>query len=123
MARVASLALVLLLSLGTALLGGCTTAEGESTTTSTIYLVVFMVLLFGIFYFFIIRPQRKRQQEQQRLLSDLKPGDRVITIGGIYGRIESIREDSVVLKVESGATIRVVRNGIAGKQEEASQGL
>jgi len=123
MARVTSLALVLMLSLSTALLGGCTTTEGEDTTTSTIYLVVFMVLMFGVFYFFMIRPQRKKQQEHQQLLSDLKPGDRVITIGGIYGRIESIRDDSVVLKVESGATIRVVRNGIAGKQEEAGQGL
>ena len=123
MARVTSLALVLLLTLSTAFLGGCATTEGEDTTTSTIYLVVFMVLLFGVFYFFVIRPQRKRQQEQQRLLSDLKPGDRVITIGGIYGRIESIREDSVILKVESGATIRVIRNAIAGKQEESGQGL
>ena len=119
MAKVASLALVLLLALSLAIMGGCTTTEGGDTTTSTIYLVVFMVLLFGIFYFLIIRPQRKRQQEHQELTEGLQPGDRVITIGGIYGRIESVREDSVVLKVESGATIRVAKNGIAGKQVEA----
>jgi preprotein translocase subunit YajC len=116
MKRFAILALGLLMT-AVAMLGGCTTTEGEDSTTSTIYLVIFMVVLFGIFYFFIIRPQQKRQREQQKLLSDLKPGDRVITIGGIMGRIESIKEDSVVLKVESGATIRVVRNGIAGKHE------
>jgi preprotein translocase subunit YajC len=120
MARVASLVLVFLLAV-TAIFGGCAPAEGGDTTTSTIYLIGFMVVLFGIFYFFIIRPQRKRQQEHQAILSDLKPGDRVITIGGIYGRIESLREDSVLLKVESGATIRVIKNGIAGKQEEASR--
>ena len=119
MAKVASLALVLLLALSLALVGGCTTTEGGDTTTSTIYMVVFMVLLFGVFYFLIIRPQRKRQKDHQELAEGLSPGDRVITIGGIYGRIESIREDSVILKVESGATIRVARNGIAGKQEEA----
>ncbi len=117
MAKVASLALVLLLALGLALMGGCTTTEGGDTT-STIYLVVFMALLFGIFYFLIIRPQRKRQKEHQELAEGLSQGDRVITVGGIYGRIESVQEDSVVLKVESGATIRVARNGIAGKQEE-----
>jgi len=119
MAKVASLALVLLLALSLALMSGCTATDGTDTTTSTIYLVVFMVLLFGIFYFLIIRPQRKRQQEHQQLTEGLQPGDRVITIGGIYGRIESVREDSVVLKVESGATIRVAKNGIAGKQVEA----
>jgi preprotein translocase subunit YajC len=104
-----------------ALLGSCaTTGEGGDTTTSTIYLIVFMVLLAGIFYFFIIRPQSRRQKEHRELNEGLKPGDRVITIGGIYGRIESVREDSIVLKIESGATIRVARNGIAGKQEETS---
>ena len=118
MAKVASLALVFLLVAVLALMVGCTTTEGGDTTTSTIYLVIFMVLLFGIFYFLIIRPQRKRQQEHQELTEGLQPGDRVITIGGIYGRIESVREDSVILKVESGATIRVAKNGIAGKQIE-----
>ena len=108
-----------LLTAGLALLGGCAPTEGEDTTTSTIYLVIFMAVLFGIFYFFIIRPQRKRQMEQQKLILELKPGDRVITIGGILGRIESIKDDTVLLKVESGATIRVVRNGIAGKHETA----
>jgi preprotein translocase subunit YajC len=118
MKRLSILALGLLTA-AVALLGGCTTTEGEDTGTSTIYLIIFMVVLFGIFYFFIIRPQQKRQREQQKLLTELKPGDRVITIGGIMGRIESIKDDSVVLKVESGATIRVVRNGIAGKHEPA----
>ncbi|HEX79051.1 MAG TPA: preprotein translocase subunit YajC [Dehalococcoidia bacterium] len=100
-------------------MGGCTATEGGDATISTIYLVVFMVLLFGVFYFLIIRPQRRRQQEQQQMTEGLQPGDRVITIGGIFGRIESIREDSVVLKVESVATIRVAKNAIAGKQIES----
>ena len=113
-------ALGLVLVLSVLLLGGCVPADGGDTTTSTIYMVVFLVLIFGVFYFLIIRPQRKRQQEQQEINANLKPGDRVITIGGIYGRIESLREDSVILKIESGATIRVARKGIAGKQEETN---
>ena len=119
MAKVASVALVLLLTMGLALMGGCATTEGGDSTTSTIYLVVFMVLLFGVFYFLIIRPQRKRQQEHQEMAEKLQPGDRIITIGGIYGRIESVREDSIVIKVESGATIRMAKNAIAGKQTES----
>jgi preprotein translocase subunit YajC len=113
-----TLVLVLLSSL---LLSSCaTTEDGADAGTSTIYMIVFLVLLAGIFYLFIIRPQSKRQKEQRDLNASLKAGDRVITIGGIYGRIESIREDSVILKVESGATIRVIRSSIAGKQEETS---
>jgi preprotein translocase subunit YajC len=116
-----ALALGLLLVLSTLLLGGCaTTEDGADTGTSTIYMIVFLVLLAGIFYMFIIRPQSKRQKEQRDLNTSLQTGDRVITIGGIYGRIESLREDSVILKVESGTTIKVARNSISGKQEETS---
>ena len=118
MGKIVSLALALILAISVMLLGGCVTEEGGDGT-STIYMVVFLVLIFGVFYFLIIRPQRKKQQDQQQLLSDLRTGDRVVTIGGIYGRIESLREDSVVLKVESGATIRFARNSIAGKQAES----
>ena len=116
-----ALALGLVLVLSTLLLGSCaTTEDGADTGTSTIYMIVFLVLLAGIFYLFIIRPQSKRQKEQRDLNTSLTSGDRVITIGGIYGRIESLREDSIILKVESGATIKFARNSIAGKQEETS---
>ena len=119
MGKIICLALGLVLVLSMALLGGCVTEEGGDAT-STIYLVVFMVLLAGVFYFLIIRPQSKRQKEHRELNEGLKPGDRVITIGGIYGRIESLREDSIILKIESGATIRVARSSIAGKQAEST---
>ena len=113
--------LLLTLVSGVLLLGGCTAEEGTDTTTSTIYMVVFLVLMAVVFYFFIIRPQTKRQKEQRDIIASLQPGDKVITIGGIYGKIESLREDSVILKVESGTTMRFMRSAIAGKQEEAGQ--
>lgn len=75
-----------------------------------------MVFVFVLFYFFMIRPQRKRQKEQETMLAGLKKGDKVITAGGIYGVIESISEDTLVIRVESGATIRVVKNSIAVKR-------
>jgi preprotein translocase subunit YajC len=105
---------------GTGLLSSCTTATGESNTSS-IYMILFMVVLFGIFYFLIIRPQSKRQKEHQNLLNNLQVGDRIITIGGIYGRIESIREDSYVIKVESGELLRMAKNAIAGKQADEAK--
>lgn len=79
-------------------------------------LIIFLVLLVVMFYFLIIRPQRKRQQEQQSLIANLKPGDRVITIGGIHGEVTQVDSESVVLKIESGALLRMAKNGIASKQ-------
>jgi len=79
-------------------------------------LIVFLIAIFAVFYFLLIRPQQKRQKEHQQLTEELRRGDRVITAGGIHGQIESISEDSVVLKVESGTTIRVTRSSVAGKQ-------
>ncbi len=114
-----ALSLVVVLLVSVVLLGGCVPAE-DGDTSSIWTMLIFLVLLFGLFYVFIIRPQRKRQQSHQELMAELRLGDRVITIGGIYGRIESLREDSVVLKTESGAMLRVTRNSIAGKQGEAT---
>ena len=77
-----------------------------------------MVVIFGLMYLVLIRPQRKKQKEHQQLMSDLNKGDRVVTAGGIYGQIESLSEDSVVIKVESGATMRVARSSVALKREK-----
>lgn len=81
-------------------------------------IIIFLLLIFAMFYFLMIRPQRRRAKEQQQLMAGLQKGDKVITVGGIYGVIESVDEESVVIKVESGATIRVARGSIAGKREK-----
>jgi preprotein translocase subunit YajC len=83
--------------------------------TNIIYIVAFLGVLGLVFYFFMIRPQRRRQQEHDALMSQLKQGDSVITAGGIYGRVESVAQDSVVLKIESGATMRIAKSSIASK--------
>ncbi|ADJ26413.1 preprotein translocase, YajC subunit [Dehalogenimonas lykanthroporepellens BL-DC-9] len=84
----------------------------------TLTLLGFMVLMFVGFYFLIIRPQQKRQKKQQQMLSELKRGDRIVTIGGIYGEIETIDEKTLVIKTESGSLLRLVRGGVAMKQEQ-----
>lgn len=58
-----------------------------------------MILIVGVFYFLMIRPQRKKDKKVKDMLANLKPGDRVVTIGGIYGTIKGLREDSVILSV------------------------
>jgi len=78
--------------------------------------ILFLVLIFAAMYFFMIKPQRKRQKEQQELVQELRRGDKVVTSGGIYGQIENLSQDTVVLRIESGATMKVARISIAGKQ-------
>jgi len=102
-----------------AFLAGCAPVEGEEAdASSTIMFVVILVLFIGFFYFFMIRPQRKQKKEHDQLLDSLKNGDRVVTVGGIYGQIENLNDENVVLKVESGATIRVARNSVVLKRSK-----
>jgi preprotein translocase subunit YajC len=110
--------------------GGCSTtttptttaSDGSTTSTSTLEsllpMIIFIVILFALMYFFTIRPQRKRQQEAQKMVQSLQRGDRVITNAGIYGQIESVYEDSFILKTESGATIKIAKWAVVGKQPE-----
>jgi len=103
-----------------ALLSGCypTEAPAEGGGGFDYTIIIFLVLIFAVFYFLMIRPQRKRQKEQRQLMEELKRGDKVITAGGIYGQIESVSEDSIVIKVESGATMRVAKGSVALKREK-----
>jgi preprotein translocase subunit YajC len=108
------------------LVGSCATTTGtqttnQSSTTSTLYLVGFLVVIFALFYFVMIRPQRKRQKEQQNMISTLQKGDRVITAGGIYGVIDNIREDSVIIKVEGGTLLRVAKGSIMVLKDQVQQ--
>jgi preprotein translocase subunit YajC len=101
-------------------IGGCVApaaAEGGSQTSSW-YMIIFLVLIFGLFYFVMIRPQRKRQKQHETMVRELQKGDKVITAGGIYGTIDSISDDSMVIKVESGATLRVARGSVIGRREK-----
>lgn len=68
---------------------------------STISFVVMMVAMIVLFYFMLIRPQQKQQKKINDMLNNLKVGDRVKTIGGLYGRIVSIKDDVVMLEVGS----------------------
>ena len=118
--RLLSLALLSGLLMTVVFLGGCTLAgeDGGDFATTMWPMLIFIVALFGLMYFLMIRPQRRRQKEQQGLIDQLQKGDRVVTAGGIHGQIESVREDSVVLKVESGVTMRIAKSSIVYKQGE-----
>ena len=79
-------------------------------------MILFLVVIFGMMYLLMIRPQRRRQKEQQELLERIKKGEKVVTSSGIYGQIESITDDTIVLKIESGAAIRVAKGSVVSIQ-------
>lgn len=86
---------------------------GQSTTAGFSSSIIMIVLLVAIFYFFLIRPQNKKQKETQRMLDALKKGDKVVTIGGIHGVISSVKENTVIVKVDESTKIEFSRNAIA----------
>ncbi len=78
-------------------------------------LLVYAVIIGGLFYFLMIRPQRNRLRRHQNAVEAMKPGDEVTTIGGIFGTIEHMDENSAVLQIEGGGRIRVARRALAEK--------
>jgi len=101
-------------------------AEGGATGGGFGTLLMFIPII-AIFYFLIIRPQSKRQKETQKMLSALKKGDRVVTIGGIHGTIQNVRETSVILKVDDSVKLEISRSAISsvtvqGRDEEPEAG-
>lgn len=75
-----------------------------------------IVMIFVIFYFLMLRPQQKKESERQDMLKKLQKNDKVVTTGGIYGIVTSVKDDEVTLKVDEAQNvrIRVARNAIAG---------
>ena len=69
-------------------------------------------LIFAVMWFFMMRPQRKQQTELQNFRDALKKGDKVVTIGGIYGTIVEVKEESVLMEVDSNVKIRVSKNAL-----------
>ena len=114
--KMLNLGLIAGLLISLVFVAGCVPTGAEGGFDPSI--IIILVLFIGMIYFLMIRPQRKRQKEHQELMQELRKGDRVVTAGGVYGQIENLSEDSVVLKVESGATMRVTRGSIAGKRSK-----
>ena len=91
---------------------------GQGSGSQSLLSLLPIVLIFVVFYFFMIRPQNKQRKETQRMLSDLKKGDKVVTIGGIHGVIQSVRETSVIIKVDEDCKIEFSRSAIASMKEK-----
>jgi preprotein translocase subunit YajC len=79
-----------------------------------------LIVLAVAFYFMIIRPQQKRQKEHKQLMGALAVGDRVVTIGGVYGTVASLDDDRVGIEVAPGMVIEFARSAVARKLADES---
>jgi preprotein translocase subunit YajC len=72
-----------------------------------------LIIAFGFLYFVMVRPQKRRQMETPRMLDNLKPGDEVVTAGGIYGEIVGLGDEDVHVRIAPELDVRVARRAIA----------
>lgn len=72
-----------------------------------------LILIFVIFYFLLIRPQQKKAKEHRQMLEAVKKGDKVVTAGGIYGLVESVSENTLMLKVAENVKVKLGKAYIA----------
>lgn len=74
--------------------------------------LIMMLLIFVVMYFFMIRPQQKKQKEIVKFRESLKKGDKIITVGGIYGTVAEVREKDLLIEVDNNVKIRVDKSSI-----------
>jgi len=91
--------------------------EGESPLVSLLPLVLIIV----VFYFFMIRPQMKKQKDQRKFRDGIKNGDKVITLGGIYGKVVEVSEKTVILEVEGKMRLKVDKAALLNDPNEIEQ--
>jgi preprotein translocase subunit YajC len=80
-----------------------------------------LLLIVVVFYFFMIRPQMKRQKEVRKFRESLSKGDKVVTTGGIYGRIVEVKDTTIILEIAKDVQIKVDKNGIIKDMSDAPQ--
>jgi len=80
-------------------------------------MLIMLVAIFAIFYFLMIRPESKRRKERQAMIDSLERGDKIVTIGGLYGDIQDVHDDKVVIRIAEGLKVEVAKTAISGKRD------
>lgn len=79
--------------------------------------LIIYALIFAVFYFFMIRPQKKKQEEQKQYIEQLKKGDKVMTVGGLYGIVYEVFQDTIVIEVDK-CKMEFAKNAIVYNPEK-----
>jgi len=94
--------------------GGAATAGTEGAGAGSL-LTSFLplIVIIAIFYFLIIRPQNKKRKETEKMLAALKKGDKVVTIGGLHGTVQSVKDSTVIIKVDDNVKLEFLRSAVS----------
>jgi preprotein translocase subunit YajC len=85
--------------------------------------LIFLAAIIAVFWFLLIRPQRQRQAAHRNLVAQLTPGQEVVTVGGIFGKLTSVADDQVTVEIAPGTEVRIAKDAVTGvvrKEETAA---
>lgn len=74
--------------------------------------IIFPVLIVVVFYFFMIRPQMKKQKEIRKFRESLQKGDKIVTTGGIYGKVNEIKEDAFIIEIAPNVIVKIDKSAV-----------
>ncbi|HWQ88601.1 MAG TPA: preprotein translocase subunit YajC, partial [Desulfitobacteriaceae bacterium] len=80
--------------------------------SSTLTLVFYVVIIFGTMYFLMIRPQQKQQKQRMAMIDSLRVRDKIITAGGLYGKITKVKDASVIVQIADKVEVEIAKSGI-----------
>ena len=81
--------------------------------------IIFLVLIFGVFWLFMIRPQMKKQKAQQKFKEAIGKGDKIVTIGGVHGKILEVQDTTFIIEVEGGNRLKIEKSAVSMESSEA----
>jgi len=94
-------------------------AQAPAGGASSVNMLLMMGLMIVVFYFFMIRPQMKRQKEMTKFRSALQKGDKIVTTGGIYGKIDEIKDNIIILEVALNVKLKVDKSVVLKDMSDA----
>jgi preprotein translocase subunit YajC len=93
--------------------GGAAGGAAGGGGTQLVTMLVTFGLIIVVFYFLVIRPQNKKQKDAKKMLESIRKGDRVVTIGGMHGYVESVKDNEVLLKVDENVKVKFNKSAVA----------
>ena len=96
---------------------GTSGAQGGQQQGGGYQMLFMLVAIFAIFYFLMIRPESKRRKERQQMIDSLQRGDKIVTIGGLYGEIQDVHEDRVVIRIEDNVKVEIAKSAVSSKRQ------
>ncbi|GHS94640.1 hypothetical protein AGMMS50276_07770 [Synergistales bacterium] len=96
--------------------GAGTGTEGAGGAQGIAGMLFPLAIFVLIFYFFIIRPQRKRQKQHDTLIGGISRGDQIVTIGGFFGTVREVRDDTFMIELAEGVKVRILKSAVQTKR-------